>query len=67
MRSRDFDKDFDKSFRRMERFFWIFLTVVLVLIFGSWILYGNVALYVLDNPQSVGEWLGKLMGGITSD
>lgn len=60
-------RDFDKNFRRMERFLWIFFAVVLVLIFGCWILYGYAALYVLDNPESVGTWIGKLIGGITGD
>ncbi|MDH4620115.1 hypothetical protein [Brevibacillus sp. AY1] len=51
----------------MLRIFLIVFAIVLTLIVGSWILHGYVALYVLDNPESVGGWIGKLISGNAGD
>lgn len=63
MRSKFFEEH-DRRMKLMFRIFLIIFAVVLTLIVGSWIIYGYVALYVLDNPESVGSWIGKLIGGI---
>ncbi|MGG1662480.1 hypothetical protein [Brevibacillus sp. NRS-1366] len=63
----NFFEEHDRRMKLMFRIFMIIFTIGLTLIGGSWILYGYVVLYVLDNPESVGSWLGKLIGGISGD
>ncbi len=55
----------DREMRRMGRIFWIFFSVVAAIIVASWIVYGYIAIYVLNNPESVGDWFGKLINGIS--
>jgi hypothetical protein len=66
MKSRGiFFEERDKRMRRLQRFFWIFFSFVLFLILASWAAYAYIALYILDNPDSVGNWIGKLISGIS--
>lgn len=62
MRS-NFFEEHDRRMKRMFRLFWILFGIVVAIIIGSWTFYGYVALYVLDNPESVGNWFGRLLSG----
>lgn len=49
----------------MQRVFWTIFSLTLFLIVASSLIYGYFALYVLDNPESVGNWFGRLLNGIS--
>ncbi|WPS85528.1 hypothetical protein SMD22_00275 (plasmid) [Brevibacillus halotolerans] len=55
----------DREMRRMQRIFWIFFSIVSAIILAIWVIYGYIAFYVLNNPESVGNWFGKLINGLS--
>lgn len=61
---REFER-MQKQGRRLEKFVKWFIAFVFIMIVISWIGYGVVAMYFINNPDSIGNWFSELIKGFS--
>jgi len=52
--------NFDRRFNRMRRLFWVFFTIVTILILGGWLLMGVIGVKVAKDPEGTAEKVGNV-------
>ena len=60
-RNRDSFSNFDRKFKIMQTIFWIFFGLVSLIILGSWMVGGILAVHVANDPNGAAREAGNLV------